>query len=383
MFGFRKSVYLDSNATTSISHDVLRAMKRAMKYNWGNPSAQYFKGKQSAQLIEKARQQVASAITANAHEIYFTSCATESNNAVLKSLFYQFFPQKTKIISTPIEHPSIINTLEFLTTQGLHVEYCDVDKHGFVDLDNLESLIDNNTFLICCMLANNEIGTIQNIKAVTAIAKQNNILMFSDCVQALGKIPVNVKELGIDYASFSAHKLYGPKGVGALYAKITAPMIQFMHGGHQEEGTRAGTEGIHNIVGFGHACKNVEQLINLNHKNAELSNKFIRDIKSICKTAVINSPAKDCIPNTISITFPGIKSSEMMLMLDYHNIYVSSGSACSSKEDKPSHVLKAIGLSDQLAEETIRISLGKDTSDDDMKFVLKILSKYLNESKQS
>lgn len=377
LFRFKRQVYLDHNATTYVSKRVRRRMKQVLKYYWGNPSSAYHLGKMSAQIIEKARQQVADAIHAHSHEIYFTGCATESNNAVLKSQSNHFYPEKKKIISTPIEHPSIMNTLEFLQTQGIVVQYCPVDHYGRIAINELENLIDADTFLICCIFANNEIGTIQNIKEISALAKSHNVLVLSDCVQAFGKVPVNVKELGVDYATFSAHKLYGPKGVGALYAKISSPLEPFIHGGHQEEGMRAGTESVHNIAGFGAACKDVKKLLVNYEKTRNLKEHFIKQLKDIKPDIIINSPAEDCLPNTMSVTFPDINSGELMMMLDYHGIAVSSGSACSTHLNKPSHILKAIGLSDKAAAETIRISLGKDTTDKDIRYTIKVISDYL------
>ncbi|MFA5849511.1 MAG: cysteine desulfurase family protein [Bacteroidales bacterium] len=376
-FLFKRQVYLDNNATTYVSKRVLKIMKRVLRYYWGNPSSGYHIGKISAQIIEKARRQVADAIHAHSHEIYFTGCATESNNAVLKTLSNHFYPKKKKIISTPIEHPSIMNTLEFLQTQGIVVQYCPVDSYGLISIKELETLIDEETFLICCIFANNEIGTIQNIKEVSALAKSRNVLVLSDCVQALGKVPVNVKDLGVDYATFSAHKLYGPKGVGALYARISSPLEPFIHGGHQEEGMRAGTESVHNIAGFGIACREVKNLLSYSEKTRLLKEQFISQLKIIKSDIIINSPTDDCLPNTVSVTFPGVNSKELMMMLDYYGIAVSSGSACSSQLNKPSHVLKAIGLSDKATEETLRISLGKDTSDRDISYTIKVIYNYL------
>jgi cysteine desulfurase len=350
---------------------------RVLKYNWGNPSSGYYMGKRAARIIERARQQVADSINAHSHEIYFTGCASESNNAALITLSNHFYPKKKKIISTPIEHPSIMNTLEFLQTQGVVVQYCPVDRYGFISIKELETLIDEETFLICCMFANNEIGTIQNIKEVSAFAKSQNVLVLSDCVQALGKVPVDVKDLGVDYATFSAHKLYGPKGVGALYAKISSPLEPFIHGGHQEEGMRAGTESVHNIAGFGVACKDVKNLIAYSEKTRLLKEQFIKQLKVIKPDIIINSPTDNCLPNTVSITFPNINSKELMMMLDYNGIAVSSGSACSSQLNKPSHVLKAIGLSDKEATETLRISFGKETSERDIRYTIKVIDNYL------
>jgi cysteine desulfurase len=374
---FKRKVYLDNNATTQVSKAVRRTMNRVLRYHWGNPSAGYQKGKTANGVIEKAREQVAKAIHAHQHEIYFTSCATEANNMVLKSLSEHFHPTKTKIITTPIEHSSVLKTLEYLKSKGVEVQYCPVDRYGFVSTEEMEKLIDGDTFLICCMLANNEIGTIQNIRKISALAKKHNVLIMSDCVQAFGKIPIDVKELGVDYATFSAHKLYGPKGVGALYAKISSPVAPFIHGGHQEEGMRGGTESVHNIAGFGKACQLVPKLIAHSGKTQLLKAYFIQKLKEAKPDIIINSPPEHCLPNTISVSFPGINSRELMMMLDYHGISVSAGSACNSQQNKPSHVLQAIGLNDKAAQETLRISFGKDTKRSDLKFTIRIITKYL------
>ncbi len=358
-------------------------MKRSMKHHWGNPSSGYRIGKKANKVLEQARTRVAKSINARPHEIYFTSCATESNNAILKSLSLQFYPKKKKIISTPIEHSSIIYTLEYLETQGIVVENCPVDSYGFVQPEVLSSMIDEDTFLVCCMLANNELGTVQNIKEISKIAKDKGVLILSDCVQALGKIPIDVRDLGVDYASFSAHKIYGPKGIGALYARITAPMIQFIHGGHQEEGLRGGTESIHNIAGFGTACQQIGILIQKTEEMVELKDYFEREVKAIYPDVVINSPVVNGVSNTLSLSFPGIQNNELMMMLDSNGIAVSSGSACSSQENKPSHVLKAIGLSDDVAQQTIRVSFGVDTTKKKLKYVLTVLEKYLKERASS
>jgi cysteine desulfurase len=332
--------------------------------------------RKSAEIMEEARNQVADAIHADPPEIYFTGCATESNNAVLKSVSHYFYPRKRKIVSTPIEHPSVLNTLAFLESQGIVVEYCPVDRHGRVSLAELEKLIDEETFLICCMVANNEIGTIQDIPAITKIAKQQGVLVLSDCVQALGKIPIDVHGWGLDYASFSAHKLYGPKGVGALYVKQGSPFAPLLHGGHQENGMRAGTESLHNIAGFGAACQDIDQLLAQAEGIQVLKRQLVERLKELKPDCVINSPDADCLPNTVNITFPNVNNAGLMGMLDYQGIAVSAGSACSTGENKPSHVLKAIGLSAEAAQETIRISLGSDTSARDIRYVIRKFQDY-------
>jgi cysteine desulfurase len=376
---FNRHVYLDHNATTYVSDPVRRKMNQVLNRHYGNPSSFYGMGRKSAEIVEQARQHVANAMHADPHEIYFTGCATESNNAVLKSVSAHFFPKKKKIISTPIEHPSVLNTLEYLETQGILVEYCAVDHQGRVLLAELEKQIDEETFLICCMAANNETGVIQEIAAITDIAHRRDVLVLSDCVQALGKIPIDVHAWGIDYASFSAHKLYGPKGIGALYVKQGSPFTPLLHGGHQENGLRAGTESIHNIAGFGAACQDVDKLLSDVKRIQDLKSQLIRQLKELKPDCVINSPEtkEECLPNTLSITFPGVENAGLMGMLDYRGIAVSAGSACSTGEDKPSHVLKAIGLADQAARETIRISLGHSTSARDIRYMTQVVQDYM------
>jgi cysteine desulfurase len=374
VFRFKRLVYLDHNATTNVSRRVRRQMNRVLKHHYGNPSSFYRIARKSTAIMDQAREHVAGAIHADPHEVCFTGCATESNNAVLKAVTAHFFPEKKKIISTPIEHPSVINTLEHLQTQGVVVEYCAVDRQGRVLLPELEKQIDDDTFLLCCMAANNETGVIQNITEITKIARQRDVLVLSDCVQALGKISVDVHAWDIDYASFSAHKLYGPKGIGALYIKQGSPFSPLLHGGHQENGFRAGTESLHNIAGFGAACQEVGKLLADAPRIRSLKNELSQALKEIKRDCVINSPQADaeCLPNTLSISFPGVDNAAIMGMLNYRGVAVSVGSACSTGEDKPSHVLRAIGLSDQASRETIRISLGHGTSARDIRYTARV-----------
>jgi cysteine desulfurase len=378
LFRFNRQVYLDHNATTPISSRVQNKMEQALKYHYGNPSSFYGIGRKSTEIIEDARRHVANVIHADSSEVYFTACATESNNAVLKSVTAHVHPKKNKIVSTPIEHPSVMNTLAYLATQGVVVELCPVDSQGRVLLAELEKHVDDDTFLVCCMLANNETGVIQDLRAVTKIAREHGALVLTDCVQALGKIPIDVHALDVDYASFSAHKLYGPKGIGGLYVKQGSPFTPLLHGGHQESGLRAGTESLHNIVGFGAACQDVDKLLADAGLIRTLKRQLIQRLKEIKPDCVINSPEteSECLPNTLSITFPGVENAGLMGMLDYRGIAVSAGSACSTGEDTPSHVLKAIGLSDQAARETIRISLGPDTSTRDIWYMTQVAQDY-------
>ena len=316
---FNRHVYLDHNATTPVSNRVRKAMERVLKRQYGNPSSFYEMGRKSASIVEQAREQVSQAIHADLSEVIFTSCASESNNAVIKSAAAHFYPKKKKIIAAPIEHPSVSNTLAYLQIQGVTIEYCQLDKKGRVLLSDLEQRIDGDIFLVCCILANNETGVIRDIQAVTRIARKHGALVLADCVQTLGKVPIDVHTWDVDYATFSAHKLYGPKGIGALYIKQGIPFTPFLHGGHQEGGLRAGTESLHNIVGFGVACKEVESLLTDAERVWRMKRSLIERLKQIKPDCVVNSTESEaeCLPNTLSITFPGVENSGLMGMLDY------------------------------------------------------------------
>lgn len=371
-----RSVYLDHNATTPVSRRARRSMNRVLKKQFGNPSSIYRLGRKSAALMEQAREEAALAMGANPGELYFTACATESNNLVLHSLFQLFHPRKKKILSSPMEHPSVIKTLEYLERQGAEVVYCPVDPQGRLMLQKLRELLDDQTFLVCVMLANNDIGTLQDIPAIVEIAHKQGALVLSDCVQALGKVPVKLNEWGVDYATFSAHKLYGPKGVGALFARNGVPLSPMIHGGSQEDGIRAGTESVHNIVGFGAACREVDRLLDKAPRMEGLKEKLFKGILSIRPDVVKNSPAEYCLPNTLNVSFPGLRRQEFMAVLDRYGIAVSAGSACGAKKQKASRSLQAIGVSDVAMTESIRISLGIHTTRKDIRHTLRILKRY-------
>ena len=259
MFRFRKTAYLDNNATTKLTSNVIRQMAKTLRKCYGNPSSNYLDARDASTLLEESRQAIAESIGAYPEEIIFTSCASESNNQLLFSALQNASDGRNTIISIPIEHPSVISALDFLQKHGSIVQYCPTDGDGRVIFSELTSMVDEKTLLVCCMYANNETGVLQDIKKIAALAHQKGAWMMSDCVQALGKIPVDVKALDIDFASFSAHKIHGPKGIGASFVRSGLPISPFIHGGHQENGLRAGTESIHNIAGFAEACKNIQQ----------------------------------------------------------------------------------------------------------------------------
>lgn len=388
MFSFRKQAYLDNNATTAVSTVVQQNMRSVLANCFGNPSSRYRIARTAAAILEDARESIAAAVGADAAEILFTGSASEANNQILKT----FSPWnaagctsfRRRIISTPIEHPSVLKTLDTLAASGMDIVYCPVDSLGRLRFDVLQTLINEDTALVCCMYINNETGVIQNMARVVALAQTHGARVFADCVQALGKIPVDVKALGVDYATFSAHKIHGPKGVGALYARSDAPLQPLIHGGHQENGLRAGTEALHNIAGFGTACQDIPTLLADAPRIATLRQQLADKLRNTLPAAVINTPldpASLAAPNTLSITLTGFDNGEAIAFLDYHGIAVSAGSACNTQANEPSHVLKAIGLSDEAARQTLRFSLCSATKPGDIRYVEKILRGYLQEHK--
>lgn len=377
MLRLRRHVYLDNNATTPPSSAVCKRMESVLKECYGNPSSLYRSARDAAAILEESRISIASAIGAQPEEIVFTGCASEANNQILKSFLSNPPLKRNTVISSPIEHPSVMNALLHMQSFGFNIVFCPVDRNGRIIMKELLRLVDNTTLLVCCMFANNEIGTIQDIREIASIAHSNGALVMSDCVQALGKVPVDVKELDIDYATFSAHKIHGPKGIGALYVREGSPIAALIHGGHQEGGLRAGTEGIHNIAGFATAAETMVTMLAKMPDILRLKKNFSDDLLKIFPQIESNSPSDNCLPNTISIRFPGFDNAEFIGYLDYHGICVSAGSACNTQENKPSHVLKAIGLSDDAARETLRFSLGANTSERDISYSIRVIHDYL------
>jgi cysteine desulfurase len=381
MLRLRRKVYLDNNATTPVSKAVVRKVNKILKTVYGNPSSLYRSAHDAAAVLDDSRVAVASAIGANPEEVIFTGSASEANNQILKSMLEITKGDRRHIISSPIEHQSVMETLRFLEKKGMAVQFCPVDREGRLITAELERMTSSKTLLICVMLANNETGVVQDLKKIVETAKKHGALVMSDCVQALGKISVNVQELGVDYAVFSAHKIHGPKGVGAIYVKEGSPILPFIHGGHQEHGLRAGTEGTHNIAGFAEACSKTPAMLDKAVFVKSNKNYFIKEIKQIKPDVIINSPIEHCLPNTLNITFPGLDNAAFMGFLDYYGIGVSAGSACNTQVNEPSHVLKAIGLSDEAARQTLRFSLSDRTTEHDIRYALSVISNYIKGDK--
>lgn len=371
-------IYFDHAATTPVKEEVLKEMLPYFSENYGNPSSVYLIGRKNRKAIELARKKVAKSINAKEHEIYFTSCGSESDNLAIKGIAKANKEKGKHIITTKIEHPAVLNTCRALENEGYSITYLNVKENGIIDIDELEKEIKNETILISIMFANNEIGTIQPIKKISEIAKKNNIIFHTDAVQAVGNVRIDVDDLGIDALSMSAHKFYGPKGVGVLYVKEGIVFDKIQDGGHQEFDKRAGTENVAGIVGTGKAIElAVQNFENYNSKLLKLRNYFIHEIKRICEDVKINGDLVQRLPGNINVSFPNVDGEELILKLDSYNICASTGSACSSGSSEPSHVLKAIGLESKYSAGSLRITLGEENNVEDIQYLLKVLKDIL------
>ena len=369
--------YFDHAATTAVAEEVKDEMLPYFTENYGNASALYDLGKKSKEAINIARGRVARAINAKPNEIYFTSCGTESDNLILKGIAKAYRNKGNHIITSKIEHPAILNSCRSLEKEGVRVTYLNVDKNGFVDLRELEKAINKDTILISIMMANNEIGTIEPVQEIAEIAHINNVIFHTDAVQAIGNIKIDVKKLGIDAISMSAHKFYGPKGVGVLYVDENINFVPIQNGGNQEDDKRAGTENVAGIVGLGKAIEIANQGIEeYNDKLLNLRNYFLERIRVIPYTK-INGDLDKRLSGNINISFLGVDNRDIMKELNKKGICVSAGSACSSGFIRTSHVLSAIGLSEGIARGTIRITFGRENTKEDIDYLVDILEETI------
>ncbi|HOZ53995.1 MAG TPA: aminotransferase class V-fold PLP-dependent enzyme [Bacilli bacterium] len=366
----REKIYFDNNATTRIDDEVLNAMMPYLKEQYGNPSSSYSFGKDIKKVINDARNKLAGLINAEDNEIVFTSCASESNTTAIMSAIKTDLSKK-HIITTQVEHASILETMKYLESIGYYITYIPVDKQGRININDIRNAITDNTILISVMMANNEIGNIYPIQEIGKIAKEHNILFHTDAVQAVGKINIDVKSLNIDMASFSGHKIHAPKGIGSLYIRNNTTFSPLIYG-HQEKERRGGTENVPYIVGIGKAA---ELFIDNNIKI--LRDKIEDDIKNNIEDYYIYGDLDNRLSNTLSIAFKGVKAEELMLMLEAYNIYVSTGSACNSESAEPSHVLIACNA-DLDNYSPIRISLGKYNTEEEVNFFVKSLISIIN-----
>lgn len=369
-------IYLDNNATTRCDDEVLSAMLPFFSESFGNPSSTYSFGKEVKNEISKARENVARLINAEKDEIVFTSCASESNVAAIMSAV-KSFPEKKHIITTKVEHSSIIETMKYLESAGFDITYLSVDTSGKINLEELNNSITENTCLITCMLANNEIGNIYPVKEIGKIARENNVLFHCDAVQAVGKIKIDVKDMNIDMLSLSGHKIHAPKGVGALYIREGIPFIPLVFG-HQEKNRRGGTENVPYIVGLGKAAELIlNDGYNSNDRLRELRDYMEQEIKNNIDDVLIYGDLENRLPNTSSIAFKDVASDRLLLMLESFNIYVSTGSACNSEIAEPSHVLTACNA-DLDNYSPIRVSLGKYNTKEEIDIFVERLVNIVN-----
>lgn len=370
-------VYLDNNATTQMSKAVVDIMEENMVL-YGNASSMHTLGRESEAGIEWARGEVAELLNAEKDEIYFVSGATEANNTVF-SIFRDLIDDGSKrdrIILSTVEHPASIETSKYLKNKGYKIDYLPVDHEGIVKLDVLEAMMGDDVALVSVMVGNNESGAIQPVKSIGEIVHSYGAYFHTDATQAIGKIKVDVKDINADYLSLSAHKFYGPKGIGVLFSKRGVPLLPFIHGGHQEKGYRAGTYNNQAIIGLGKAAE--EARVNLARENERLwtmREKLRKGILETISDVVINGPSEreKCLPGTLNVSFPRAEGESILLYLDLEGIEVSTGSACASGSLEPSYVLLASGLPVELAHGSIRFSFGIFNTDEDVDYTLEKL----------
>jgi len=370
----KKRIFFDNASTTRIDDQVFKEMESYFRENYGNPSSLHDFGELAKSAVESARKKVANLVGASAEEIYFTSCGTESNNLALWGLARALKGKGNHIISSVIEHHSVLNPLKEMKKNGWNISLVPVDKCGLINTKDIENEITDSTILISIMHANNEIGTIQKLKEISLIAKKNNIIFHSDGVATAGIIPVNVRELGIDAYSFSAQQLHGPKGVAALFIKKGTRIKPIFLGGTQEKGRRAGTENVPGIVGFGKACELAKIKMEDNIKYiSKLRDNLINGIINKVKNVKLNGPTTDRLPGNVHISFKYIEGESILLMLNMEGIAAASGSSCTSQALKSSHVLNAIGLSPTMAQGSVLFSLGKYNTAEEVSRLLEVL----------
>jgi len=373
-----RTIYLDHNATTPVHPEVLEAMQPYFSDVYGNASSLHQSGREAKAVLENARQSVSEILGCQASEVIFTSGGTESDNFAIKGTAFANRNKGKHIITSSIEHHAVEISCRFLEKEGFEVTYLPVDSYGFVDPDDLKKAIRPDTSLVTIMYANNETGVIQDIQALVAVAKEAGVYFHTDAVQAMGKIPFKIDDIGCDMLSVSAHKLYGPKGVGLLYIKSGTEISPWNEGGGHEKGMRAGTENIAGIIGLAEAIKIADR--DMEHRTERLlkmSRDFYIAVEERIPDIHLNGHFDKRVPNTLNISFKAIEGEAITLTLDMKGIMVSTGSACTSGATDPSHVLRAMGISRELAQGSIRFSFGRSNKPEDVEYVVDILEKEI------
>lgn len=375
-------IYMDHNATTPVDRRVKKAMLPYHAEYFGNPSSLYSLSEKSRKAISNARKEVAELIGAEETEIIFTSGGTESINFAIKGLAFKRREKGNHIVTSRIEHSAVLNSCRWLEKEGFRISYVGVDEHGVIKLDELEKSITGNTILITIMHANNEVGTIQPVKDVSKIARKYEIPFHTDAVQSVGKIELDVNEIKVDLLSLSGHKFYGPKGVGALYLREGMELDNFMHGGSQEMGKRAGTENLPGIVGLGKASEiaimEMEKEERVKFLRDELEKKILENIQDV----KINGHPEKKLPGTLHLCFRGVDSNTLLFHLNKKNILASSGSACHSGSPEPSHVMSAMGISPELSRGTVRFSPGRENTEEEIDRVVEVVEEAVKKLKK-
>jgi cysteine desulfurase len=369
-----RNIYLDHAATTPVRKEVLDAMLPYFSEKFGNPSTIYSYGRDTKSAVEEAREKVAKALGAQPKEIFFTGSGTEADNWAVKGVAYANRQKGKHIITTNIEHHAILHTCQYLESDGFDVTYLPVDENGLVTADQVRAAIRPDTILISIMFANNEIGTIQPIAEIGKVAKEKGIYFHTDAVQAVGNVAIDVNELNIDLLSLSGHKFYGPKGVGALFVRKGVKITNFMHGGAQERGRRASTENVPAIVGLGRAIElAMQDMDECNKKLIALRDKTIAEIEKRIPFVKLNGDRQKRLPGNVNFSFEFIEGESLLLLLDMKGVAASSGSACTSGSLDPSHVLLAIGLPHEKAHGSLRITFGRENTEEDVDYLVEIL----------
>ncbi|HHW40773.1 MAG TPA: cysteine desulfurase NifS [Syntrophomonadaceae bacterium] len=374
-----RKVYLDHAATTPLHPEVYSLMCRFMKDTFGNPSSIHSFGREARKWVEEARQQVADLIKASPEEIYFTSGGTEADNLAILGTAAARRKKGNHIITSSIEHHAVLDTCKYLEKNGYEVTFLPVDRYGMVDPDDVRKAIRRDTILISIMHANNEIGTIEPIEEIGRIAREHEVIFHTDAVQTAGKIPVDVEALGVDLLTLSSHKIYGPKGIGALYKRKGLRLLPVVHGGGQEKKLRSGTENTIGIVGFGKAAEIAARDLEEEHdRTKRLRDRLVRGILEKIPEVRLNGHPEKRLPHNANFSFAYVEGESMLLSLDLKGIAASSGSACSSRALEPSHVLTAIGLPYELIHGSLRMTLGRANDEEDIDYVLEVLPEIVN-----